>query len=53
MKKVSTRKLCKGFDCESEVVAPAKSTMDFIKQFARTYYVEKSLPKPMNGFCIN
>lgn len=53
MKKVSTQKLCKGFDQNRKVVAPAKSTLDFLKQFARTYYVEKSLPKTINGYCIN
>jgi len=52
MKKVSTQKLCKGSN-DGEVVVPAKSTLDFIKQFARTYYVEKSLPKTINGYCIN
>ncbi|MDU1889306.1 MAG: hypothetical protein E6767_01330 [Dysgonomonas sp.] len=36
-----------------EVVAPSAKTLDFIKQFAHTYHVEKSLPKPINGFCTN
>jgi len=36
-----------------EVVAPSDKSLDFLKQFARTYYVEKSLPKAINGLCVN
>ncbi|MDR2948353.1 MAG: hypothetical protein LBV71_04015 [Prevotella sp.] len=52
MKKISTQKLCRNFE-EEKVVAPSKNTLDFLKQFARTYYVEKSLPKPLNELCVN
>lgn len=38
---------------KKEVVAPSNKTLDFIKQFAHTYHVEKSLPEPVNGFCVN
>lgn len=53
MKKNYTHKLCKSVDNGREVVAPAKSTLDFLKQFARTYYAEKSLPRSLNEFCVN
>lgn len=32
---------------------PSAKTIDFLKTFARTYYVEKSLPDQMNEICIN
>lgn len=35
------------------VVAPSDKTLNFLKQFARTYYVDKSLPKPVNDLCMN
>lgn len=50
MKKNSTQKMYKS---KGEVVVPSRSTIDFLKQFARTYYVDKALPKAINGLCIN
>lgn len=38
---------------EKEVVVPSAKTLDFLKSFARTYYVEKSLPTPLNEVCVN
>ncbi|MDR2956433.1 MAG: hypothetical protein LBV43_15275 [Prevotella sp.] len=38
---------------EKEVVAPSEKTLDFLKQFARVYHVEKSLPKEISGLCTN
>ncbi|MBD8388733.1 hypothetical protein [Dysgonomonas sp. BGC7] len=37
----------------AEVVAPSEKTLDFLKQFAHTYYVDKSLPKDINYLCVN
>lgn len=37
----------------NEVVVPSSKTLDFLKSFARTYYVDKSLPGQLNNFCIN
>ncbi len=51
MKKVFTHK---NVDRKKEeVVAPSEKTLELLKQFARAYHVEKSLPKGMNGMCIN
>lgn len=36
-----------------KVVAPSAETLNFIKQFARTYYVEQKLPVPLSVICIN
>lgn len=36
-----------------KVVAPSVRTLDFIKQFARSYYVEQKLPNPLSGICVN
>lgn len=52
MKKNSTQKMCKHFN-EEKVVAPSLGTLNFLKQFARTYHVEKSLPKTLNELCLN
>ena len=52
MKKISTRKLCRHIE-EEKVVVPSKNTLNFLEQFARTYYVEKSLPKLLNELCMN
>jgi len=38
---------------QEKVVVPSAKTLDFLKQFARSYYVEKSLPKAVNEFCVN
>jgi len=38
---------------EPKVVAPSEKTMNFLKQFAHTYHVEKSLPKAINELCVN
>lgn len=36
-----------------EVVAPSEKTLEFLKQFARSYHVDRSLPRELNGFCVN
>lgn len=51
MKKMSTQK-SKGGD-SGKVVVPSEKTLNILKQFARAYYVEKALPKAMNGLCVN
>ncbi|MDH6309778.1 hypothetical protein M2451_002038 [Dysgonomonas sp. PFB1-18] len=38
---------------QKEVVAPSEKTLDFLRQFARAYYVEKSLPRAVNEICVN
>ena len=38
---------------EKGVVVPSAKTLSFLKSFARTYYVEKSLPSPLGELCIN
>ena len=40
-------------DKRKKVVAPSAETLNFIKQFARSYYVEQKLPVPLSGICIN
>lgn len=35
------------------VVAPSDKTLEFLKQFARAYYVDKSLPQQVNSLCRN
>lgn len=52
MKKNITPKLCNGLKDE-KVVAPSTETLDFIKQFARSYYVDKNLPVSLAGICVN
>lgn len=49
MKKDFTQKKCQ----EEKVVVPSKRTIDYLKQFARSYYVENALPNKLNGFCLN
>lgn len=51
MKRVFTQKRTK--DEKEMVVTPSERTLDFLKQFARTYYVEKSLPDKINTLCTN
>lgn len=51
MKKISTQKNRGGN--EEKVVAPSEKTLNFLKQFARTYYVEKALPVAINNLCVN
>lgn len=36
-----------------KVVAPSTQTLDFIKQFARSYYVAQNLPASLAGVCVN
>lgn len=52
MKKNITPRLCKDSQ-NKEVVAPSAETLGFIKQFARSYYVEKRLPSALSGICVN
>jgi hypothetical protein len=49
MKKDFTQKKCQ----RVKVVAPSKRSIDYLKQFARSYYVENVLPNKLNGFCLN
>ena len=49
MKRSFTQKKCQ----DEKVVVPSKRTIDLLKQFARTYYVENSLPSELNGLCLN
>lgn len=51
MKKIFTQK--KTVKKEEMVVAPSERTLDFLKQFARTYYIDKSLPRQVNSLCTN
>ena len=54
MKKISTPEQCQRFDKnEKKVVAPSEKTLDFLKQFARVHYIDKSLPNAINGLCVN
>lgn len=42
------------FDKKKEkVVVPSPKTLEFIKQFSRTYHVNDSLPRSLNGLCLN
>ena len=52
MKKDITPNQCNGYN-RKKVVAPSKQTLDFIKQFARSYNVAKDLPSALSGFCVN
>lgn len=38
---------------KKKVVVPSDNTLNFLKQFARIYYYEESLPDPMNKFYMN
>lgn len=38
---------------EEKVVVPSNRTIDFLKQLARSYYVEKALPNKLNELCLN
>ncbi len=54
MKKTFTPKPFEVFNNEKEeVVVPSNKTLDFLRQFARNYYVEKSLPKSLNELYLN
>lgn len=54
MKKIFTPEQCQHFDKnEEKVVAPSEKTLDFLKQFARAHYVDKSLPDTISGLCVN
>lgn len=50
MKKSTTKNL--PFQ-EEKVVVPSQSTLDFLKLYARTCYVDKKLPKDLNCLCVN
>ena len=50
MKKIITQELT---NKNQKVVAPSKQTVDFLKQFARAYSVQKELPTPLCGVCVN
>ncbi|MBK5722017.1 hypothetical protein JGH11_14150 [Dysgonomonas sp. Marseille-P4677] len=51
MKKIFTQKQLE--TKKEKVVAPSDKTLDFLKQFARTYYVEKTLSATLGGLCVN
>lgn len=51
MKKITTPK--KKNDKKETVVVPSQKTLEFIKQFSRTYYVDNSIPKRLDGLCLN
>lgn len=53
MKKDITPNLCNDCNKEKKVVAPSAETLSFIKQFARSYYVERELPVSLSGICVN
>lgn len=54
MKRIFTPKHCQSADKKEEkVVAPSEKTLDFLRQFARAHYVEKTLPDTVNGLCMN
>lgn len=54
MRKSSTQKMYKCFNKKEEkVVAPSEKTINLLKQFARSCYVEKTLPKSLNELCMN
>lgn len=38
---------------QKKVVVPSDETLNFIKQFARSYVVAKQLPDSISGFCVN
>lgn len=38
---------------KEKVVVPSDHTINFLKQLARSYFVDKTLPKSINGFCLN
>lgn len=52
MKKIITHDRCAN-NKKEKVVAPSAQTLDFLKQFARTYFVEKELSGSVNGICMN
>lgn len=51
MKKIFTHKQSE--TKEKKVVVPSDKTLDFLKQFAYTYYVDKNLPATLGGLCVN
>lgn len=54
MKRIFTPDSCDRFEKEEEkVVAPSKKTLDFLKQFARTYHAEEALPQSVNELYLN
>lgn len=38
---------------KEEVVVPSERTIKVLKQFARSYFVDKALPQNMSGICLN
>lgn len=54
MKKITTPKTDNSSsNAENKVVTPTAGTLEFLKKFARTYYVEKSFPAPLNSIYVN
>ncbi|MFT3995356.1 MAG: hypothetical protein QM660_13670 [Dysgonomonas sp.] len=54
MKKTITTKQHGNLDEKEElVVVPSSRTLDFLRAFARSYYVEKTLPTSLNEVCVN
>ena len=49
MKRSFTQKKCQ----DEKVVVPSKRTIDFLKQFAHSYYVENTLPNGLNALFMN
>lgn len=52
MKKTSTQSMAISPKKE-EIISPRKSTIDFIKQFARSYSFNKQLQPSLGGFIAN
>ncbi len=50
MKKNITHDSCKK---TKKVVAPSDKAINYIKAFARAYYVDETLSKPLNTVCVN
>ncbi len=55
MKKVSTSCITdsKGKDKRAEGINPSERTLDFLRQFARTYHAEPTLDVRLCGFILN
>lgn len=51
MKKNITRKTCSKQN--KKVVVPSEKAISIIKAFARAYYVDETLTKPLNAVCVN
>jgi hypothetical protein len=55
MDEKSTYDQCNGEVLHSEMPeeGPSEQTLNYLKMFARSYYVESSLPKVLNALCLN